>query len=195
MTDQLPGYVYALINPAMPGLVKVGRTARDPQGRVNELSAPTGVPTPFELVFDILVADAAATEARLHESLTRSGYRVAENREFFQAPIYEVIRLMLQLRDSDTHTSVAGRPDQAEPLIQEAIPQGDPMVRDAALAVMEAGAGSTSVIQRVLRVGYARATALIAELQESGVLGPPDGSRPRAVLMTREQLDRVFPPT
>src|SRR6185369_11781349 len=39
-----PGFVYALINPSMTGLVKVGRTERDPTGRAHELSSATGVP-------------------------------------------------------------------------------------------------------------------------------------------------------
>ena len=42
-----PGFVYALINPSMEGLVKVGKTKRDPKGRANELSGATGV-TPFK---------------------------------------------------------------------------------------------------------------------------------------------------
>jgi hypothetical protein len=43
------GYIYVLSNPSMPGIVKVGRTFREPRARAAELSASTGVPTPFKI--------------------------------------------------------------------------------------------------------------------------------------------------
>ncbi len=39
-----PGYIYIISNPSMPGLVKIGRTSRDPQTRLRELNSATGVP-------------------------------------------------------------------------------------------------------------------------------------------------------
>jgi hypothetical protein len=95
----LPGYIYALINYSMPGLVKIGRTTRAPSERGTELSAATGVPTPFVLLLDVLVPDAEAAEAQVHRILEQRGYRVADNREFFTAPPSEVIRLLLQVRE------------------------------------------------------------------------------------------------
>jgi hypothetical protein len=94
-----PGYIYALINYSMPGLIKIGRTTRAPGERGTELSAATGVPTPFVLLFDVLVPDAEAAEAQVHRILEQRGYRVADNREFFTAPPSEVIRLLLQIRE------------------------------------------------------------------------------------------------
>jgi T5orf172 domain len=91
------GYVYALINPSMPGLVKVGRTARAVDARVFELSSATAVPTPFEIVFDVFVEDCVAGEASVHRALSTRGYRLTANREFFKAPVREVIELMLAL--------------------------------------------------------------------------------------------------
>jgi len=52
----------------------------------------------------------------------------------------------------------------------------------ARLAVIEAGKGSTSYIQRKLRVGYSRAARLMDLLEERGVIGPADGAKPREVL-------------
>jgi hypothetical protein len=95
----LPGYIYALINYSMPGLVKIGRTTRAPGERGTELSAATGVPTPFVLLLDVLVPDAEAAEAQVHHILEQRGYRAADNREFFTAPPSEVIRLLLQVRE------------------------------------------------------------------------------------------------
>jgi DNA segregation ATPase FtsK/SpoIIIE, S-DNA-T family len=58
----------------------------------------------------------------------------------------------------------------------------DDLFEDAKQAVMEAGKASTSYLQRKLRIGYSRAARLIDILEEQGVIGPADGSRPREVL-------------
>lgn len=59
----------------------------------------------------------------------------------------------------------------------------DDMYKDAVRVVVEAGKASTSLLQRRLRIGYSRAARIIEELEEQGVIGPADGSRPREVLM------------
>lgn len=58
----------------------------------------------------------------------------------------------------------------------------DDLYEDAYTIVMEAGKASTSYIQRKLRVGYARAARLMDMLEERGVIGPADGSKPREVV-------------
>ena len=58
----------------------------------------------------------------------------------------------------------------------------DDLYEDAKHAVMEAGKASTSYLQRKLRVGYSRAARLIDLLEENGVIGPQDGSRPREII-------------
>jgi len=65
----------------------------------------------------------------------------------------------------------------------------DPLYEDAKRAVMDAGKASTSYLQRRLKVGYSRAARLIDILEERGVVGPADGSKPREILSgaTREQ--------
>ncbi|MCA9366472.1 DNA translocase FtsK 4TM domain-containing protein [Candidatus Kaiserbacteria bacterium] len=60
---------------------------------------------------------------------------------------------------------------------------GDDLYEEARQAVMEAGKASTSYLQRKLRIGYSRAARLMDILEEKGVIGPQDGSRPREVLM------------
>jgi S-DNA-T family DNA segregation ATPase FtsK/SpoIIIE len=59
----------------------------------------------------------------------------------------------------------------------------DDLFDDARAAVMEAGKASTSYLQRKLRIGYSRAARLMDILEEQGVIGPADGSRPREVLV------------
>ena len=62
----------------------------------------------------------------------------------------------------------------------------DDMYEDAKQAVMEAGKASTSYLQRKLRVGYSRAARLIDILEERGVIGPADGSKPREILLAQD---------
>lgn len=90
------GYLYLLVNPSMEGLIKVGKTVRNPRERAKELGSATGVPTPFILVFDLYVEDCARAEEHVHTELEQKGYRVSENREFFSAPSSEAIKIMLQ---------------------------------------------------------------------------------------------------
>jgi len=59
---------------------------------------------------------------------------------------------------------------------------GDDLYEDAKQAVIDAGKASTSYLQRKLRVGYSRAARLVDLLEERGVIGPADGSRPREIL-------------
>ena len=61
---------------------------------------------------------------------------------------------------------------------------GDDMFKDAVRVVVESGKASTSLLQRRLRVGYARAARIIEEMEEQGIVGPADGARPREVLIT-----------
>lgn len=63
----------------------------------------------------------------------------------------------------------------------------DPLYLKAIEVVIDAGQASTSMLQRRLGVGYARAGRLIDQLAEHGVIGPFEGSKPRSVLMTRQQ--------
>ena len=62
----------------------------------------------------------------------------------------------------------------------------DPLFEKAAEIVMETGTASTSFLQRKLSVGYARGAKIIDQLQEDGVIGPPEGSKPRQVLMNKQ---------
>jgi S-DNA-T family DNA segregation ATPase FtsK/SpoIIIE len=66
----------------------------------------------------------------------------------------------------------------------------DDMFRDAVRVVIENKKASTSLLQRRLRIGYGRAARLIEEMEEQGIIGAADGSRPREVLVS--SLDQVF---
>jgi S-DNA-T family DNA segregation ATPase FtsK/SpoIIIE len=64
----------------------------------------------------------------------------------------------------------------------------DPLLWEAAQMVVGAGLGSTSAVQRRFRVGYARAGRIMDMLERLGVVGPPDGSKPREVLLDGDGL-------
>ena len=63
----------------------------------------------------------------------------------------------------------------------------DDMTPKAIEVVIEAGMASTTLLQRKLKLGYARAARIIDELSEKGIIGPYEGSKPRKVLITKEQ--------
>jgi S-DNA-T family DNA segregation ATPase FtsK/SpoIIIE len=67
-------------------------------------------------------------------------------------------------------------------------PEGttDELYDDAVKMVIDIGKASTSVLQRRLRIGYGRAASLLDAMERDGIIGPPDGSKPRAVLINKE---------
>lgn len=90
----VPGYVYILVNQSMPGLIKIGRTLRDSRMRARELSS-TGVPTPFQVAFEIFADQHEALEEKIHYEL--ADFRVNVTREFFRYPLDKAIELLLKL--------------------------------------------------------------------------------------------------
>jgi S-DNA-T family DNA segregation ATPase FtsK/SpoIIIE len=67
----------------------------------------------------------------------------------------------------------------------------DPLFRQAAELCIQNQLGSTSLLQRRMSVGYGRAARIIDQLEQAGVLGPPNGSKPRDVLVGLEELDGI----
>jgi DNA segregation ATPase FtsK/SpoIIIE, S-DNA-T family len=90
--------------------------------------------------------------------------------------------------------------EQAERETAEGAEQGagaaerDPLFREAAQVCIQNQQGSTSLLQRKLKVGYGRAARIIDQLHLAGILGPPDASKPRDVLAGLEDLDRICGP-
>ena len=95
---QRAGFVYVLSNPSMPGILKIGSTERSIRERVTELSATTGIPTPFAVEYYILVENPAEYEFYLHDVFAE--YRVNEKREFFKIDTEIALKIIEKLRIS-----------------------------------------------------------------------------------------------
>ena len=62
------------------------------------------------------------------------------------------------------------------------------MINQAIECVVEAGQASTSLLQRRLKLGYARAARIIDQMEIMGVVGPYEGAKPRKVLMSKDKF-------
>jgi S-DNA-T family DNA segregation ATPase FtsK/SpoIIIE len=78
---------------------------------------------------------------------------------------------------------------EASELEMAALDERDELFLAAARVVVEHDQGSTSLLQRRLKVGYSRAARILDQLEQAGIVGPPDGTKPRDVLITLDELE------
>ena len=97
------GIVYVLTNPAMPKMVKIGRTGNDIDTRLSQLYS-TGVPLPFECAYAARVADMDAVEKAFHNAF--GPYRVNPKREFFSIEPEQAIGLLDLMKLEDMTPAV-----------------------------------------------------------------------------------------
>lgn len=105
----MPDYsiVYVLVNPAMPGLVKIGRTTlNDVAARLSQLYT-TGVPVPFELKFACRVQNSDEVESALHVAF--GPQRINARREFFKIEPEQVIAILNLLHTEDATAEIAAQ--------------------------------------------------------------------------------------
>lgn len=106
------GIVYVLTNPAMPGLVKIGKTKRDEVAeRLRELYK-TGVPAPFVCEFAVRVSGMEATEKALHQAF--SPYRPNPKREFFEIKPEQAKALLDVIGEEDVTPDVRQDADEVD---------------------------------------------------------------------------------
>ncbi len=91
------GYIYILINPSMPGLVKIGKTSRESEKRADELSRSSGIPTPFIVAYEEEVTDCDLVEKIIHEKLEK--YRLSTNREFFSLELKHAVKVVRDVKE------------------------------------------------------------------------------------------------
>ena len=65
------------------------------------------------------------------------------------------------------------------------------MLPAAVEVILETGQASVSMLQRRLKLGYARAARIVDEMQEMGIVGQFEGAKPRQLLITREQWEQM----
>ena len=82
--------------------------------------------------------------------------------------------------------------EEAAEAAHESAGDWDELFQAAAEVCIQQQGGSTSLLQRKLRIGYGRAARIVDQLHEAGVLGPPDGSKPREVLIGLDGLQLLI---
>ncbi len=83
------------------------------------------------------------------------------------------------------------QPTASDPEPNEAELDGDEMLPAAVDVILETGQASVSMLQRRLKLGYARAARIVDEMEEKGIVGPFQGSKPRTILVTKEQWEAM----
>jgi S-DNA-T family DNA segregation ATPase FtsK/SpoIIIE len=106
--------------------------------------------------------------------------RVVEHWKQQARPEYDQSYLMAPPTDEEPSA-------ESEPASDEQ----DPMYEEAVRLVLQMGKASTSTLQRHLRLGYGRAARILDMMQRDGIIGPPDGSKPRDVLKRPDWLREV----
>ncbi|PAU59207.1 hypothetical protein BZL41_17045 [Pseudomonas sp. PIC25] len=91
-----PGIIYILRNAAYrETVVKIGRTSRTSELRAGELGKATGVPLPFEVLYEEAVSDCKRAESLIHERLSQ--FRMNKLREFFDVPLKDAVRAVFEM--------------------------------------------------------------------------------------------------
>lgn len=93
------------------------------------------------------------------------------------------------------HTDVAEYDEEAlntmEKKVQKSFTDEDPLLYDAVDIILTQEQASISFIQRKLKIGYARAARIVDQIEEMGIVGPNEGTKPRKLLMTKEQIENM----
>ena len=104
------------------------------------------------------------------------------NTNYDQEVMEEIERKALQ---------TGNKPAAADPEPNAGELDGDEMLPAAVEVILETGQASVSMLQRRLKLGYARAARIVDEMEEKGIVGPFQGSKPRDILVTKEQWDAM----
>lgn len=97
--------------------------------------------------------------------------------------------VMDEIEQKVIQTSSKGATQEPDPTADETM--GDEMLPAAVEVILETGQASVSMLQRRLKLGYARAARIVDEMEERGIVGPFKGSKPREILVTKEQWDSM----
>ena len=141
-------------------------------GKGDMLYAPIGSGKPLR-VQGCFVTD---NEVEAVAGYVKDNYNAEYNQQ-----VLEEIEKSAQQTGKKTAASVAEIEASEEEL------EGDELLPDAVDVILETGQASVSMLQRRLKLGYARAARIVDEMEEKGIVGPFQGSKPRAILITKDQ--------
>ncbi len=160
-----------------------GMGAESLLGNGDMLFIPPGRSEPARLQGAYITGDDTERLMRWYEA-KREARRPARGEEpEVAAPAEDDILETVRKREAERLGEEEG--DDAEP------GERDKLFREAAEVVIQHQGGSTSLLQRRLKIGYGRAARIIDQLQEAGVLGPQDGAKGRDVLVGLDDLNRI----
>jgi S-DNA-T family DNA segregation ATPase FtsK/SpoIIIE len=142
-------------------------------GNGDMLFLPPGKSEPMRLQGAYIATDESERVTQWYVA-RRAARRVAQESLAQEADILELVRA----QEGESEAAAGAQEGERDALFREA----------AEVCVQNQG-GSTSLLQRRLRIGYGRAARVIDQLHYAGILGPPDGSKPRDVLIGFDQLD------
>ncbi len=110
-----------------------------------------------------------------------------------EAEIEAVVSFLKEHAEADYHDEILSLAPSAHAGSASSANRSDddPLMWEAAQLVVESQLGSTSALQRHLKVGYARAGRIMDMLEQKGIVGPPDGSKPREVLLDQDGLEEL----
>ena len=99
--------------------------------------------------------------------------------------------IMEEIDRKAAQAGAGSKPAANEPEANAEELDGDEMLPAAVDVILETGQASVSMLQRRLKLGYARAARIVDEMEEKGIVGPFQGSKPRTILVTKEQWEAM----
>jgi len=165
------GWLYVLANSHMPGLLKIGRTDRSPRERIDELSAATGVPTPFILIWDEQVSDSLAAEREIHRLL--EAHRISGDREFFQLDPRSAIEMLSRVAAKFSPLSESKEPSVAMDFEKE-----DEIFISALMLVKRRGEIDPRSIRMAFGLGFEESRAVFEKLKLLGAIDASGRAQP-----------------
>ena len=110
-------------------------------------------------------------------------------KENFNANYDDAVMKDIEKKAAQTGSSKPATASDPEP--NDAEMDGDEMLPAAVDVILETNQASVSMLQRRLKLGYARAARIVDEMEEKGIVGPFQGSKPREILITKEQWEAM----
>lgn len=103
--------------------------------------------------------------------------------------VEEVVNYLISKNDSEYDEEIIEDIDKID-LSSDIIDDTDPLFNDALEIIINEDSASISLLQRKLKVGYARAGRIIDQMEERNIVGPSEGSKPRKILVSKDILER-----